>query len=266
MFNKSNGSNSSNEVFATPHANTPTPSTPMVPKQSTPGDNAGYLPFPNLKDVSANTTSSGSDHEQYYSVIFGTSITSGIDGDLMSRGARKVINVSGVGNKIYDIANSVHDFCLENSDIVSQVDQVIVCIGANDIKFFDSVKNNISKRFRKPLARLVKQLGLIFPSAQIIFKCVLPIGIMHSYTVKSVHDFNYLLLDICTQYGCIFMDCFKMFLDREGNGLNRDLYRDRIHINDHGLKLLCRAIKFVIYNNVFNPYMRISHNDYYYYT
>ena len=83
---------------------------------------------------------------------------------------------------------------------------------------------------------------------------------------KSVHDFNYLLLDICTQYGCIFMDCFKMFLDREGNGLNRDLYRDRIHINDHGLILLCRAIKFVIYNNVFNPYMRISHNDYYYYT
>ena len=137
-------------------------------------------------------------------------------------------------------------------------------VGTNDVKFFDSRTKDVDKRFRHPLVRLVKLLKLSFPGAQIIFKCVLPMGIMYSYTAKSVHDFNYLLLDICKNFGCIFFDCFADFLDQWGNLYNEYLYRDRLHLNDVGLRILCRALKFIIYRNVFNPIMRISPSNYYY--
>ncbi|NQZ52355.1 MAG: SGNH/GDSL hydrolase family protein [Moritella sp.] len=139
-----------------------------------------------------------------------------------------------------------------------------MCVGTNDVKYFDSSTKDVTKRFRQPLVRLVKLLKLLFPGAQIIFKCVLPMGIMYTYTAKSVHDFNYLLLDICKDFGCIFFDCFSDFLDQWGNCYNNYLYRDRIHLNDIGLRILCRALKFIIYRNVFNPIMRISPSNYYY--
>ena len=61
------------------------------------------------------------------------------------------------------------------------------------------------------------------------------------------------------------MDCFADFLDENGVDYNGYLYVDRLHLNKNGLKLLCRALKFVVFNNVFNPYMRISNMiDYYY--
>ena len=123
----------------------------------------------------------------------------------------------------------------------------------------------MTKRFRGPLTRLIKQVKLMFPSAQIIFKCVLPFRIIYKYNPKSVHEFNYLLLELCTEYGCIFMDCFSEFLDGYGVDYNKNLYRDKLHLNEADLKILCRAIKFVVYNNVYNPYMRINNSDYYYY-
>ena len=226
----------------------------------------GYSPFDSVSNSGYGSTKSSTNRNnaQKYCVIFGHSMTTDVDESLLSRGSRKVVNCSYSGANIWDIGNSVREFCLDNPNVVSRVDKVIMAVGTNDVKYFDSSTKDVDKRFRHPLVKLVKLLKLSFPGAQIIFKCVLPMGIMYWYTAKSVHDFNYLLLDICTKFDCIFFDCFRDFLDQWGNFNNEYLYRDRIHLNDAGLRILCRALKFVIYRNVFNPIMRISPSNYYY--
>ena len=105
---------------------------------------------------------------------------------------------------------------------------------------------------------------MLIPSAQIIFKSVLPFKILYKYNPQSVHEFNYLLLELCGKHGCIFFDCFTEFLDENGVDYNSYLYRNWLHLNDLGLKVLSRALKFVIYNDIFNPMMKKSNCSYYY--
>ena len=82
---------------------------------------------------------------------------------------------------------------------------------------------------------------------------------MFKYNAKSIHCFNYLLVDICRRFGCGFIDCFNDFLDWDRVDINLDLYQDRkwqkIHLSSKGLGLLCRHLKNVIYGNVFNPFI-----------
>ena len=44
---------------------------------------------------------------------------------------------------------------------------------------------------------------------------------------------------------------FNFFTD-----YNADLYWDNFHLNDMGIKILCRALKYIIYHNIFNPLPR----------
>ena len=124
--------------------------------------------------------------------------------------------------------------------------------------FFNSFRFDLFKRFRRPLARMIKQLQLYFPRAQIVFKSVLPIGIMHTYTTDCILKFNSLLYALCSEFNLLYLDCFCEFLDEWGFDIDRKLYRDRIHVNEMGLKILCRAIKYIIYNNVHNPYLKVD--------
>ena len=118
--------------------------------------------------------------------------------------------------------------------------------------------------FRRPLVDLMRQIKLLFPAAQILFQSVLPIKLTEPYTCKSVHDFNELLIELCIHFGYIFLDCLSEFVDNFGFDYNSHLYRDRWHLNSQGLRTLCKIYKFSIYNNVFNPCMRISNSHYFY--
>lgn len=250
-------------MFTTPTSTLSAPPNPVSTSSLTDIPD-GFSPFD--KDDTINTKSSlAANTSERLCVIFGTSITAAVDGRKMSRGSRRVINMSESGSKIGDIMDSVRDFCLDNPTAVPNVDKVILCLGTNDIKFFNSFRFDLNRRFRAPLTKLIKQVKLMFPSAQIIFKCVLPFRIMYTYNAKSVHEFNYLLVELCSKHGCIFMDCFRDFLDNQCIDHNRNLYRDKLHLNEAGLIVLCRAIKHIIYNNVYNPYMRTSRSNRFYF-
>jgi alkylated DNA repair dioxygenase AlkB/lysophospholipase L1-like esterase len=264
------------ENFMTPGPTTPIPdalgSVKSLPAKSTstPWDSSmsldkatpGFSPYPVHDTFLSNSISPTRDEK--YCVIFGTSITERIDGEQMSRGSRRVINRSINGAKIGDVKEEIRDFCIENPGVTSKVDKVILCLGTNDIKHFNSFQFDLFKRFRSPLTQLIRQAKFMFPNAQIIFKSVLPFQIRFKYNPKSVQEFNYLLLELCSNYGCIFFDCFAEFLDANGVDYNGYLYSNWLHLNDNGLKVLCRAIKFVIYQNVFNPYMSVTNCSRYY--
>lgn len=258
-------------VPATPAPVTPavvkpdiTPSVPSPP--SAPGFSKspdGYSPFTPNQSLQSKTSYGNDLNSDKICVIFGTSITSRVDENKLSRKNRTVVNCSTSGAKISDISEAVNEFVTDNIHIVNKVDKIILCLGTNDVKYFNSFQYSLRKRFWSPLTRLVDQVKLLFPGAQIIFKSLLPMRIIRKYTVDNVHLFNGLLIDICAKYGCIFFDCFRNFLDEHGHDVNECLYWDNFHLNSNGLKVLCRALKYVIYGQVFNPFMRGNHFPYY---
>ncbi len=114
--------------------------------------------------------------------------------------------------------------------------------------------------------KLVSHTKDLFPKAQIVFQCVLPIFVMYRYTGETVHRFNELLIEVCRRLGCIFFDCFRLFLNDEGSNFREGLYRDKLHLSkEKGIKVLCRALKSVVHGNIFNPLMRRQTFRPYYY-
>ena len=229
----------------------------------------GYSPFPKRRDSGAHTSYSNKTGQstdganQRLCVLFGTSITTRIKGERLSRKGTIVVNRSESGAKIQDIYDSVNDFYYENINHAHKVAKVVLSLGTNEIKTFNSFKYSISK-FYEPLVNLVKQIKLLFPLAQIIFQSLLPIRVVFKYTANSVHQFNELLIKVCKKYDCIFLDCFSLFLESSGNDIDADLYWDKYHLNDRrGIKVLSRALKEVIYGNVFYPLARCDIPPYY---
>ena len=210
---------------------------------------------------SAAATMAGSGSNEKLCLLLGTSITQNVDGALMSKKNRTVINLSASGANIEHLRKIAGDFYYENPYSVHKVDKIVVNVGTNEIKWYNCHTRNLRRDFKHKLVELVRDLNLLFPRAHISFVTVLPIRIIYNYTVDSVHQFNNLILEVCTQYGCTFFDCFARFLDREGVHPNRLFYRDNWHINSVGLKVLCRALKFLIYGNIFNPMPRYSIYD-----
>lgn len=233
------------------------------PPPQPPPNTSGYVPFRNQDSYVRTTTyfgttgvSSKPKSDEKLCLIFGTSITTGIDAQKMSRGSRTVVNCSYSGARIPDILKIAQDFFVEHPQSVDIVDKIIISVGTNEVKYFNSDKYDISKRYRAPLIDLVKSLKFMFPHSIITFQSVLPIRLFYKYTAISVLRFNQLLFEICRNYGCMYLDCFEEFLDQFHHDHNYNLYRDNFHLNEYGLSRLCRALKFIIYHSSFNPLLR----------
>ncbi len=141
------------------------------------------------------------------------------------------------------------DFFADNQSIINRVDRIMINIGTNDIKWLNGRRHSVGKKFRVPLCNLVRDLKFMFPVATIVFISVLPIRAFYNYTAKTVNAFNRLLFEVSRDLGCIFFDCFYY---------NSNLFRDKWHLNDSGLRLLCRALKYVVYGNLFSSFARTS--------
>ena len=111
---------------------TPPPQPPVgkVPPLSSVCD--GYSPF-NDQDISKSNISDShqasflsNNKSERICLIIGSSITSRIDGEMMSRGSRTVLNLSHSGARIPDARRVAEDFYVENPHSVGSVDKVIV--------------------------------------------------------------------------------------------------------------------------------------------
>lgn len=268
----SNSAQSASALFQTPPEVTQHPnSSPILPLQQTP---SGYSPYP-PKSVSFNntTTQPSKESNKKLSLILGSSITLNVSGELLSRGNRRVINCSETGANLHDVSRIAKDFFSENPTSVQNVDQIILNVGTNDIKYFNGRDHDVFKRFQPVVINLVKSLKYMFPRALIVFQSVLPIRIIYNYTARTVDLFNQLLNSVCDRFGCIFYNCFSDFIgDWEYNSntgvwfrdYNRNLYRDKFHLKDEGTILLVRHLKCIIYGNIFNsnPRLVYHHNHF----
>jgi lysophospholipase L1-like esterase len=191
-------------------------------------------------------------------VIFGTSITEHVDGGMLSKKDRTVVNVSSPGANIDDIRMMANDFHQENLRSIHKIEQIVVSVGTNDIKWYNSYDRNLRRDMKPKLILLIQELKQLYTSAQIYFHTVLPMRVVYKYTAASVHQFNNLLYEVCCQFRCFFFDCFARFLDQQGIFYNRTLFRDNWHLSNAGLRVLCRALKFMIHGKLFNPLPRYT--------
>ena len=217
----------------------------------------GYSPFPS-HDVPTVLSKDHTPASEKLCVIFSTSITEAVDGSKMSKKNRTVVNVSSSGANIDDIRLMANDFHQENPRSIHKIYQIVVSVGTNDVKWYNCFARNLKRDMKPKLVSLIKELKLLFPPAEIYFHTVLPMRIVYKYTATSVHQFNNLLYEVCSQYNCFFFDCFARFLDQQGIFYCSSLFRDNRHLSNAGLKVLCRALKFMIYGHLFNPLPRYS--------
>ncbi|MCP4457122.1 MAG: SGNH/GDSL hydrolase family protein, partial [Cytophagales bacterium] len=143
-------------------------------------------------------------------------------------------------------------------------DKVILSFGTNDIarerhgvfnrrglskqQLQTRARNGIRK-FRQPVANIVRKVKSLFPRASVVIQCVLPMKNMYWYTSTNVITFNDMLKDIAGSYNCYYIDCFERFLSADMRDYNRGLFYDWLHPNKWGLNLLCKSLKYVTYTN-----------------
>ena len=121
-----------------------------------------------------------------------------------------------------------------------------------DVKWLNGRNIFVHRKLRSPLVDMLKKLKYMFPHALIICTTMLPIRALYNYTASTVNDFNRVLFEVCNDLGCIFYDCFHDFLAPDYSDYNSYLFRDKWHLNDLGLRILCRSVKFCVYGNVFS--------------
>ena len=178
-------------------------------------------------------------------VIFGTSITFGVKGELLGHKGRKCINKSKRGAKVGDISRMLDEFYYTDS-AACDIEKVILSFGTNDIKY---EREGVGKLYG-PIVNVIEKAKAYFPGSIIFVQCCLPIRNVYTYTVPNVLNFNRMLRDICNQTSfCLYVDCFNTFLSEDGNDYNRYIYRDWLHPNRRGEGLLCRWFKFIINND-----------------
>lgn len=186
-------------------------------------------------------------------VIFGTSITSRIVGPKLATRGRKVINVSRSGAKIKDILLNMENFHAQHPS-APYVDKILFSLGTNDIKY----SRHGVFHLKQVVINLISKAKELFPGSIIMFQSCLPIKILYRYTCKNVLNFNDMIRNLCGLYNCIYVDCFRYFLSRDGYDYNRSLYYDWLHLNDEGLGVLARCLSAVVnrgsFNHVFNNF------------
>ena len=180
-------------------------------------------------------------------VIFGTSITKNIDARKLGLKGRRVINISQSGAKIKHIKENVEYFHKINKSAYD-VEKIIFSLGTNDVKY----SRRGVKHLKRYLIDLINRTKMLFPGAIIMFQCCLPIRNIYWYTAPNVLNFNNLLCSLCQDFNCVYIDCFRDFLDEDGLDYNRYLFYDWLHLNDDGLGVLGSWLKAIINVNSYN--------------
>ncbi len=196
-------------------------------------------------------------------VLFGTSITTRINGDNISSKGHPFINVSRSGATMETINDMVQDFH-DTNPASNDVEKVILSFGTNDIarerhgvynpqgltkhQLYSRAHSGV-KKFRQQAADIVKKVKALYPGVIVVIQCVLPMQNRYWYTTTNVLAFNDMLRDIARSYNCYYIDCFDRFLSRDKRDFNKGLYYDSLHLNKWGLNLLCKSLKYVTCNN-----------------
>jgi len=127
-----------------------------------------------------------------------------------------------------------------------EVEKVVINMGTNDIRFD---KGGV-KKHEKSAEEVLAKAHALFPGAQVIVICTLPMRNIYTYTVRNFMGINWLLEDLCVKFNCTFVDCFMDFLRDDLWDINRGLYCfDGLHLNRFGIQVLTKWFSYIVNMN-----------------
>ena len=206
------------------------------------------------KNTSSNQTPSPEDSKPKKKLILGTSIPYFLDFSKLSgkSGKHDVVNLCQRGAKISHLQSVIDDYYTKESNDHASVEKVILSVGTNDLR--NNKKSTVGHLYI-PMENLIHKLKSYFPGATIYVQSLLPQKIENTFTVSNVIGFNKLLVRICAQNKCYYLDIFDQFLGHDSNP-NSELYRwDGVHLSKKGLSALARVYIDKIRGR-FNPIVR----------
>ena len=198
-----------------------------------------------LKNLSNVPTTKGKT-----TLILGDSIDKALIASLLAKGDNTCINLSGGGYRVNEINRVVDDLPQTHNDLI-KVDQIILSIGVNDIRYCHGRVQHLKISF----TNLIDKLKLLYSGVKIFIRCILPTKIQNQFTVINIIKMNRLLLHLCRTKRCYFIDLFKSFLNADGIYRDESLYRDNVHLKQRGTSIIAKKYISIINDNKFNPFV-----------
>ena len=168
-----------------------------------------------------------------------------------------VINLSNGGAKIQTVNDTLDEFYsgihahFKDNDPVSciSVTKVILCVGTNDIR--NARWGKVNHLFY-PLVQLIDKLKRYYPKASIFIQSLLPQRLVNIQVKYNVQNFNRLLRDVSRRCSVYYLDMFSDFLNKYDMFPNSSLFRDNVHPNQQGNRVLARSYIKIIRNQHFD--------------
>ena len=195
------------------------------------------------------------DHETcYQSLVFGSSLTGGLDEDLLSRrekpGGGKIFKVyCHPGARARTIVNKIRNTFKDDNLCRKCIDNVFIVCGGNDAENITSYTG--MENLKRTFVCLIEDLLEYIPNARINILSLVPRRLMDDGHLHRIHIVNEYLSSLCPIYkNCYMINIFTNFLDHKecyfSNGeyyLNENLFNgDRLHFSKLGHSVLAKVL------------------------
>ena len=221
------------KLVANPGTNlSPAPvSSPVVPE----------LPQDPKNPVAAFTNTSTSSATTLDTIVFGSSLTKGLDSKVLSKYDKSFKVFSNGGAAIKTIQNDVEKAVDSGEIDCTAITSLFFICGGNDIE--NIKKNSDLSRVQKDYNNLVQYAQITFPNARINVVSLIPRRTTYYGHKENMISMNEWLDKYCKDYHARFVNIFSFFLNKKSLDLNYKLFkRDELHFTDIGDSVLAKVL------------------------
>ena len=177
-------------------------------------------------------------------LVFGSSLTKGMDEDLLSKHSRTFRVLSKPGAKVADIRRRIEGVVSGAETIgirdLGEVTSVFLVCGGNDVGRL--AKDSYIEDVYKDYENLVSYTRTVFPNAAINIVSLLPRRSSYNTHVDNMRKMNMWLHNFCLNNYIRFVNIFSHFLTRTFH-LNDKLFsNDKVHFSKIGISVLAKVL------------------------
>ena len=222
-----------NHNLPPPPAYSPVP--PKVSPDPCPTTPKAHVAVSTITDTSTN-------NEIPDTLVFGTSLTKGLDSKVLSKYDKtfKVYTKSGAALKT--IQHNVKDVVDRGEVDCAAITSLFYVCGGNDI---DNVYNDADvSRVQEDYSNLIQYTQRMFPNARINVISLIPRRTRYCGHKENMLHMNNWLKKLCNELHVRFVNIFSYFIDKKSLDLNYKLFdpRDKLHFTDIGNSILAKVL------------------------
>ena len=213
------------------------------------------VPHRSPESVIPDSPDTSIDHTKCYNtLVFGSSLTKGLNENLLSRGNTKFKVLSNPGARVKDIMYDILDTADNGTYCRMCVRSIFLVCGGNNIE--NTHYKEASSDILTSYTDLLDIISDVYPAAMVNVISLIPRRQRYFLHLQQMLDFNDKLSILCDKRsGCKFINIFSYFLIDKNNffahktfRLNNKLYsRDMLHFSATGNSVLAKVIMGVTY-------------------